>query len=1768
MTTPTALPADADRRLSVSIDHWKRSLLDITRRNRALNFKPTRVSTVIIVDEQPAEVFRQLCLDGGSMKFRPAPEPATGGESQATGAAPADPGAAAGAAPAAPTPAASAAAAAPATPPAGDAAPGEATLAAKPDALPTAAPSAVAAPAPAADAGQPASTATAATLSASATLPAAAMVAGLSPAADLSSTARPAAGAQPAPEPAASAAAPSTAASELGAGVQPDAESKPAADLAGDAAGGSAATAGPAEPADAATQSAAQAGEAAADMLLGEAEAGPALDYVPYDRQALDTRQTDDTLQTSATPEQLDQSLRRLDEQARLTIEEQGVNALFLSLGMLHYTEADQSNEVFRAPLVLAPVALTRKSARAGYTVAATDDDPLVNPALVEYLRRIHEINLPDLPDLANVPPDYDLQTFFQAAREAVAGKAGWSVKTELCLALFSFQKFVMYKDLDANSDAIRQHRLAQQLVTRGGAQNLGLPGDVQAMDLDRDFPPESTNQVVDADSSQLRAIAASARGNDLVIEGPPGTGKSQTITNLIAQALANKKTVLFVAEKMAALQVVYQRLVNAGLGEFCLELHSTKANKRAVMQEMRLALDASLQRPPAPGDPAAPRLPPVRQILTDYTRAVHAPYGAMNLAPFQAYGELGGVLGAAKLKYTGPTESVTRAQFEQALRELQDLAVAAAPIGKPADHPWRDTTKTFYSEADLDRVHELAADLVARLTQTQSQAAPAAASLGRPPMQTFAEVDEAVAIAGVIARSPGAPRAVLDNPAWNTAPQAATTLVANGRAFQQLHERLNQRFTPEPLKYDHAADIAYVEQKSRGLLSFLNFLDSHYKEIERRWLSYRQPTYRATLLQQAQELKLVADYQRQQQALAQAQPGAQQLFGVLWQGEASNWDALAAYIQWVVEFRAAAVRYHLAGPALDLAAHPKPDVTTILRLRDTAAGALAALAQLRAAVGWASAASAPADYLQTAPWATIVTRVQALAGSPGLAARWGVFETARAAAARGLAAELLPPAMNGDVPFEGLAPAFRRAFDQKWLGEVVQARDPLRGFNTLTHEQRVAEFRRLDERVLLENRITLVAGLREEVQRRLQEPDAAAAMPVLRRELVRQRGLSPLRQTMRQAGAAIRAIKPCFMMSPLSVAQFLDGSTPSFDLVIFDEASQLPTEDALGAIIRGKQLIVVGDPKQLPPTNFFTVMSGQASAPTGDYGLPMYEDTESVLEEYLGAGVPSCRLKWHYRSLYESLIAFSNLTFYDGDLYTFPSPEAGNASGGLQFEFIADGIYEGKGLNQAEARRVADAVVEHARAYPELSLGVGTFNIRQQLAIQDELERRRRQDPTLEPFFAERETGTFFVKNLENIQGDERDVIFISVTYAKGPDGRLRYNFGPLNLQNGWRRLNVLVTRAKRLMRVFSSLHADDINPGATPSLGARLLHDFLNYAERGRLDSPVVSQAAQTESPFERDVFQALTERGVSLAPQVGVSGYRIDFGVQDPAAPGRFVCGLECDGVAYHASPTARDRDRLRQQVLEARGWTIYRVWSTDWYKDRQGQIERLLGLIETARQHASQVAASQAAAEAEAQERRRQAESAAAEAAVAAQLAAPAYRAAPGEGRYTSDILSAPLSQVQKAVLQVVEVEAPLHVSDLVTRVAGAWSARPGTRIRARVLEALQACQTASPPQVTVQGEFVSRPGATAAVRSRAGTRIPPEHVAPEEYRQAILQVLGNGRGFTRAELSNEVRALLGYGRATEPLHQAVETQVSQLIAEGRLGEGSAGLTLRQ
>jgi very-short-patch-repair endonuclease len=1505
--------------------------------------------------------------------------------------------------------------------------------------------------------------------------------------------------------------------------------------------------------------------EVAGDEEIVEALLPPAEDEPQEDGRPA-RRHTDEWLQTTLTADRLSHSLRRIADQAQLTMEEQGVNTLFLSLGMLHFYEAEQSNELRRAPLLLLPVRVERSSARSTFTLRATDDEALLNPALAEYLRREFGVQLPELPEV-DTTEEFDVEEWFDAVRAAIGTHPRWAVADEIHLGLLSFQKFVMYKDLERNRSVFATHRLIEQLATRGG-RHIGLPADVLSLDLDREHPPESTAQVVDADSSQLRAIAAVARGHDLVLEGPPGTGKSQTITNLIARTLGEGKTVLFVAEKMAALQVVYSRLKGAGLGDFCLEMHAQKANKRSVLHELGRSLDASLATLPTDGS-VAPRLQAVRRELTEYAHSVHAPDAPLGLSPFQGYGRFAALQDAPVVRLRRRVDDLSLEQVDEAVRALQELAAAVESVGDPNTHPWRDTTTTYYSAESRAEIEELLSALGPRLREVIELARGVEATFGLPPIRTLRDVRRAADIAEVVARSPGAPAELLASDVWNSAPPLALQLVETGKRAATLRVEALSRFTPDALEQDPSAGIAVVDRLHER---WWRMLSGEYRRVRKEWFALRLPAYRATLGLQADHLRDVEQLRRDQAFLRESDTAARGLFGRFWKGEGSDWDELANYILWVVEFRSVCVEHGLREEAARAASRPEPDVSRVEALQSLAGEVADQCAALQHLVGW------PADYLTGGALEDAAARVEELDRGSGAYGPWTGYARAAAAVANGPAAELVPPALRGDVAFGELPIAFARAFYQKWLDHVVERRPALLRFHGLAHEQRITEFQDLDRRVLQENRDRLVNELRERVQKRLLATDVAPDMSFLRGQLARSRGHAPLRRTLHEAHRAIKAIKPCFMMSPLTVAQFLDPADHHFDLVVFDEASQLPAEDAVGAVVRGEQLVVVGDPKQLPPTNFFAVQSGQVEAPLGEDGLPLFDDMESVLEEFMAAGIPKSRLRWHYRSQHESLIAFSNVNFYDAELFTFPSADTDTRRRGLQFVHVEDGVYEGAGLNRAEARRVADAVVEHIRTTPRLSLGVGTFNLRQQIAIQDELEVRRRQDPSIEHFFAPRDEGGFFVKNLENIQGDDRDVILLSVTYAKGQDGRLRHNFGPINGENGWRRLNVLTTRARLRMRVFSSMRGDDINLAQTSAVGARYLREFLLFAERGQLAGALVDAVAATDSPFEREIFQSLTRRGFRVVPQVGVAGYRVDLGVLDGELEGRFLCGIECDGAAYHNSETARDRDRLRQQVLEGLGWRIHRVWSTDWFKDPNGQIERLVAQIEESRQRARQAETEEAPvvdpplgqappehgapvtdpgpAEPEATE------------ASTSAIRADEYRFARLRPHSTAGgVLGATGADLVQAVLDVAEVEAPLHLDDLASRIAAAWGeGRVGSRIAERIQHAVRMAERRG--AIGLRDGFVWNGDETVTVRSRAGHGIPAERIAPEEYREAVLQVLRTRGVRTRKELTAEVRSLLGFMQTGSRLRACIDAAIGSLLHTGAVGEGSGGLAVRR
>lgn len=534
----------------------------------------------------------------------------------------------------------------------------------------------------------------------------------------------------------------------------------------------------------------------------------------------------------------------------------------------------------------------------------------------------------------------------------------------------------------------------------------------------------------------------------------------------------------------------------------------------------------------------------------------------------------------------------------------------------------------------------------------------------------------------------------------------------------------------------------------------------------------------------------------------------------------------------------------------------------------------------------------------------------------------------------------------SGKLDIESAGEALDLAVFDQLSREILSARPHLSRVSGKGQEAIQGTFREYDQKLKKLQRQRIASALAE---RHVPGGNAGGRkseyteMALIENELGKKTRHIPIRQLVNRASNALLALKPCFMMGPMSAAHYLKPGHLQFDLVVMDEASQVKPEDALGVIARGAQLVVVGDPKQLPPTSFFD----RQDMNDDDEESAALAQTDSILD----AAMPLFkmrRLRWHYRSQHESLIAFSNRNFYNNDLVIFPSPRAKSLEYGVKFSYVKGGRFVNQ-YNVDEASVVAKAVVKHALNHPNESLGIVAMSSKQREQIERAVEEAcKANDAVSDAIDSLRnmEDG-LFIKNLENVQGDERDVIFISCTYGPGEvGGRVYQRFGPINSDVGWRRLNVLFTRSKKRMHIFSSMRSEDILISETSKRGVIALRNFLDYAEKGNMDGTPVHTGKAPDSDFEVSVIEALHQAGFECEAQVGVAGFFIDLAVKDPGKPGRFLMGIECDGATYHSAKSARDRDRLRQEVLERLGWRIRRIWSTDWFSNPKGELEPII------------------------------------------------------------------------------------------------------------------------------------------------------------------------------------------------------------------------------
>jgi very-short-patch-repair endonuclease len=1481
-------------------------------------------------------------------------------------------------------------------------------------------------------------------------------------------------------------------------------------------------------------------------------------------------------LQTGLGAERLQGRLLRLYYDARTHYEERGVGVLYLALGFLEWCEASTEGQPRYAPLILVPVRLERASALERFRLWFAEEEILTNLSLAEKLRQDFSLTLPEIDPAERLEP----AAYLRQVGAAVSAEHRFRVHADdIVLGLFSFTKLLMYRDLDPATwpaeTPLAERPLLRALLTDGfGVEALDPAAD---QPLDQRLSPRKMLHVLDADASQTEALEAARAGQNLVIQGPPGTGKSQTIANLIAAAVHAGKSVLFVAEKMAALEVVKRRLDQIGLGEACQELHSRRANKKSLLEELERTLQLGAPRQGDPSD-LFEELAAARRRLNRHVEVLHRPVGGAGVSPFEAIGRLAALHGRgpppAPISLPGSTHW-SRAELRERRDQVQALAKRVAELGTPAEHPWRSVDLPAVLPGDrqaiasaIEALREQTALLLKAATKLQEW-------LGiRPVAPTLAQLADLIEACCSLAELPeGADAEALRSEVWEQRGAALEALVEAGESFSQARKELRRVVTETAWSVELAA--ARQDLAAYGA-SRWRWFKGDYRRARALLRAIARAEPPATLPEQLILLDRLIDAQAASGRVVRHDVLGRLAFGRLWQGERSDWDQLGAVLAWRQNLPDPALLPHLLRLVVEVGDR-EPAILLATPARRLLDAVNAGWADLAARLQLDQSEAFGEARIATLPLERILERLDAWAAQPGALQLWiGYSAQKRQAVALGLSG-LVYQLHHGSLAPDRALDAFDQAYYEPLLRQTLEAEPTLAAFAGPEQEQLIERFQELDRERIQLARFEVAAAHHARLPKRGGE---IGQLGLLQREFAKRTRHLPIRQLLSRAGAAVQAIKPVLMMSPLSVAEFLTPGAVRFDLLLIDEASQVEPVDAFGAIARAAQMVVVGDQRQLPPSPFFKAAGADDDRPVDDLAadddvLPT-GDLESILGACAASGMAQRMLRWHYRSRHPSLIAVSNREFYDDRLHIVPSPFASHPQLGLTFHHVADGSFErgGMAINRREAEAIAQAVIAHARTTPELSLGVGCFSLRQRDAILAQLEHLwRAEPPEVREFFAAARPEPFFVKNLETIQGDERDVILISVGYGRDPSGYLAMSFGPLNHEGGERRLNVLITRARQRLEVFASITADDIDLARAHGRGVAVLKTFLHYAATGVLGTAQASGRG-FDSPFEAEVARALTGLGHQVDGQIGVAGFFVDLAVRDPERPGRYLLGIECDGSAYHSALWARDRDRLRQQVLEDQGWILHRIWSTDWLHDPAAELRRVAAAIEDAKARWAVRDESLEGLEAAFVEEPDQAQ----DQAVVREPAAGGVDAGPGPlaEPYVEaelDLAGArephrlPPERMAEVVAEIVAVEGPVHGDEIARRVARlAGLERTGRRVVEAVQRGL--ARAVRQERITRDGRFYARSGAATAIRDRtqvrAATLRRPEMLPPAEIRTAILEVAGAHYGATRGEIATEVGRLLGFQATSARLRALIDAEVEHLLAGGRLDRQGASL----
>ena len=1754
----------------------------------------------------------------------------------------------------------------------------------------------------------------------------------------------------------------------------------------------------------------------------------------------------------------LERTLKNLQKHSLMDYRERGVRILHAAFGTLNWVDAETKESV-QSPLILVPLELNRDSLRQPYTIALppVEDEAVLNPALQVKLKNDYKIDLPPLPDDWE---EQNLSDYFKLVNQAVAAMH-WKVEPSVDLGLFSFQKLVIYKDLELNAPLVTQHPIIRA-ITGIKEDNLILTDLPDETDVDKIEAPGKTYQVLDADSSQRVSIEYALHGQSFVMKGPPGTGKSQTIANMIAESIANGKSVLFVSDKMAALEVVYKRLSDVGLGHFCLEMHSSKANKQEVVAELKRSLDENLVPRKLPTEHEFEKMTEYRDALNGYVAALHEKRPYMQRSAYEVLSLISS-LERVPFVPVGLTELGTLTP--QKMHELEALVSQLSKVWQvieEPDFPWLGYRANTYNLEIRSEVLTALEKINQTLRGLELEVEGFSAKLGVFPPETFARINWLLEVSKLLTQSPKPEAYWLTNPEldklvaeaktyydtanwiketradlavryqptlfnlvlnrsaemqqalalvgtmlpgvaleegellakrekfsafikntqvaarkWRETSQSLAPLLGldsegltitqikqlsrmallcfaedkpeaqwfDAQYFQQVQDivasakrlyqdhnllksRLDETYSDgiynlnldelianysgpyqSPMKMFNSGfrndqktiarltndgkvpknilnDLidarkvkkmhAEIESQAETVRTLLGHFFQNYKtdfqgaekaiqitdeirklswattipepllklitqgsnpspmikhlgqelqETVERWeqqlkevqslipanlpkadkaitqtslplleewatetekqltplLTLTKETLAvckqepSTYKQLIQDLKNAEEIRKKEAQIIGEKTQLQAKFGSRFKELETNWQDILSVLEWCKKVQAAFGDIPVPQAFADIAAQGPAAAPSDAELTGRYQASLKVLAAFEAR--FESEMRYQNQRLKDLEIETIKERIQMLRDRVDDLQVWIDYKDAK----NRFTLRGLDPFFNRLVELKisaaDLVNVFRKGVYQEWINNLYNEDPKLGRFRRENHEQIIADFKQLDQDLihLSSSMVIEAANSRKPQDILIQAADTEAS--ILSKEAAKKRRLMPIRTLMQKIPHLLVKLKPCLLMSPITVSQFLPPEM-KFDLVLFDEASQLVPEDAIGAIYRGKTLVVAGDNKQLPPTSFFQknlIDDVDWDELTADDDIEVFD---SILDECLGIGLPVKTLRWHYRSKHESLIAFSNHRFYDDALVTFPAAKAETDSLGVKLVHVPDGVYDrgGKRDNLKEAEKVADLVFEHFKNYPKKTLGVVTFSVAQMDAVEEAIDNRLEKQPEFEQFFKEDRLEGFFVKNLENVQGDERDVIFFSVGYGHDQNGQMAMNFGPLNKLGGERRLNVAVTRAREKVVLITSIKASDIDADSQ-ALGVQTLRYYLDYAEHGPDTAKPKTKDGEFDSAIDEDVAAEIKKLGYEIVPQVGCSGYRIDIGVVDPVNPGCYLLGVECDGTTYKSSSSARDRDRLREQVLRQLGWRIHRVWSPAWVSRRDSEIRRLKEALEQAQKLQLDKDAQKSTVDVKA-DMAPKTDVQKIQFAGIEKIGVP-YKVYPLKATY-SPYIKVPTARdtydskqknefhypqnrenQTKLLAELIENEGPVHFDYAVERLAATWGIKQTTpKIAHAVKEALH--NLIREQKVVIKGSFLwpsqlKETPIRVPMQGVPESKRKAEYIAPEEVEAAMKTVAQYALGISDDSLIAETAKVFGVNHSSEEAKAVFSEILKRLVRERKL-----------